>query len=126
MSPLVSACPASLLLIGQGSPAPALRLAYLKVGCPAPLPLPLCPLYLPGSLPLGDLAITFAGSYLLNTSQLWGLSTRPGADCCFIIGSFSLGSVFPGPLPGVSPTPAPACHPCPQELTSLTLGGFGM
>lgn len=44
MSPLVSACPASLLLIGQGSPAPALRLAYLKVGCPAPLPLPLAPL----------------------------------------------------------------------------------
>lgn len=132
MSPLVSACPASLLLIGQGSPAPALRLAYLKVGCPAPLPLPLCPLYLPGSLPLGDLAITFAGSYLLNTSQLWGLSTRPGADCCFIMGSFSLRSVFPRaiarcvphPCPGLSPMPSGAHLPHPRRFWDVSGRSF--
>lgn len=131
MSPLVSACPASLLLIGQGSPAPALRLAYLKVGCPAPLPLPLSPLP-PREPPTGGLGHNLCWKLLAEYQPALGPQHQLGADCCFIMGSFSLRSVFPRaiawrvphPCPGLSPMPSGAPLPHPWRFWDLSGRSF--
>lgn len=131
MSPLVSACPASLLLIGQGSPAPALRLAYLKVGCPAPLPLPLSPLP-PREPPTGGLGHNLCWKLLAEYQPALGPQHQLGADCCFIMGSFSLRSVFPRaiawrvphPCPGLSPMPSGAPLPHPWRFWDMSGRSF--
>lgn len=130
MSPLVSACLASLLLIGQGSPAPALRLAYLKVGCPAPLPLPLAPLP-PREPPTRGLGHNLCWKLLAEYQPALGPQYQ-GADFGFIMGLFSLRSVFPRAIawrvpptcPGLSPMPSGAYLPHPQRFWDVSGHSF--